>query len=98
MGGGHSPEAGPAPERMIGAVGVAEPPSFSMVMPKALAGTPTGSGGKTTLALPASSGRKRPAGMGAEPLAGITQSSYVLSSARRARLLPWKMRPPRAGR
>jgi hypothetical protein len=37
-----------SPERMIGAVGVLEPPAFSMVMPKALAGTPVGSLGSTT--------------------------------------------------
>jgi hypothetical protein len=37
-----------SPERMIGAVGVLEPPAFSMVMPKALAGTPLGILGSTT--------------------------------------------------
>ena len=37
-----------SPERTMGMVGVSEPPAFSMVMPKALAGTPLGSVGRTT--------------------------------------------------
>jgi hypothetical protein len=37
-----------SPERTMGMVGVLEPPAFSMVMPKALAGTPLGSVGRTT--------------------------------------------------
>ena len=37
-----------SPERTMGRVGVLEPPAFSIVMPKALAGTPLGSVGRTT--------------------------------------------------
>ena len=59
----------------MGAVGVSEPSARSMVTPKALAGTPVGSGGNTKLALPVASGLNVPAGMGALPLAGITHSS-----------------------
>src|SRR4051812_21498022 len=77
----HSPLAGTAPARMIGAVGVAEPSAFSIVTPNAFAGTPLGKVGSRTLALPDASGLKSPAGIGACPLAGITQSSYVLLSA-----------------
>src|ERR1035437_7485077 len=70
----YSPEVGTAPTRTIGAVGVADPSAFSIVTPNAFAGTPLGSGGNTTLALPAASGLKSPAGIGACPLAGITHN------------------------
>ena len=63
---------------MIGAVGVSDPSARSMVTPKAFAGTPVGSGGNTTLALPVASGLNVPAGIGALPFAGITHSSYAL--------------------
>jgi len=46
--GAYSPERDYSPERTMGRVGVLEPPAFSMVMPKALAGTPLGSVGRTT--------------------------------------------------
>lgn len=59
-------------------VGVLEPLAFSMVMPKPLAAMPLGSLGSTSEAYPSEFGQKVPAGMGAEPLAGITQSSYAL--------------------
>jgi hypothetical protein len=42
----------PAPIITIGIVGVAAPASFSTVIAKALASTPSGSGGFTMLALP----------------------------------------------
>ena len=72
---GYSPEADAvAPERMIGAVGESEPSAFSMVTPNALAGIPLGSGGRTTLAVPAASGLNNPAGIGL-PLTGMTHSS-----------------------
>ena len=64
-----------SPERTMGMVGVLAPPAFSMVMPKALAGTPLGSVGRTTEAYPSPLGVKVPAGMGAPPLAGMTHSS-----------------------
>ena len=60
---------------MMGGVGDSEPPSGSMVTPKALAATPRGRSGMMTLALPWSSGWKVPAEMGALPSAGMTQSS-----------------------
>jgi hypothetical protein len=37
-----------SPERMMGSVGVVAPATFSMVMPKAFAGTPLGSLGSTS--------------------------------------------------
>lgn len=39
---------GYSPERRMGKVGVVAPPAFSMVMPKALAAMPLGSGGSTS--------------------------------------------------
>src|ERR1700740_3400962 len=48
----HSPAVKAAPERIIGIVGVADPPAFSIVTPNAFAGTPLGSGGIITLASP----------------------------------------------
>ncbi len=64
-----------SPTRMIGSVGLVEPPAASIVTPKAFASTPLGSGGRITLALPPVSGWNVPAGIGAWPFAGISHSS-----------------------
>ena len=56
-------------------VGESAPLAFSIVTPNALAAMPAGSGGSTSVAVPTESGRKTPAGTGALPFAGITQSS-----------------------
>src|ERR1017187_835935 len=68
-------DVGAAPARMIGVVGHGDPSALSMVTPNAFASTPTGNCGNTRLALPVASGQKSPAGIGAFPFAGITQSS-----------------------
>src|ERR1035438_3717438 len=89
--GGHSPAA---PTSKIGAVGVFAPSARSTVTPNALAGTPAGSSGKITLALPVASGWKTPAGIGAFPFAGITHSSYALPAGRGSRLFACKIKLP----
>ena len=61
----------------MGMVGVGEPDSGSMVMAKPLASMPAGSGGSMREALPRSSGRNIPAGIGAAPDMGRSQSSYA---------------------
>src|ERR1700751_2720365 len=71
----YSPLAGTAPTSRIGAVGVFEPAASSTVTPKAFALTPAGIDGSTTDPFPAASGRNNPAGIGADPFAGITHSS-----------------------
>jgi hypothetical protein len=58
----------------MGIVGVADPFSGSIVIAKALASAPAGSGGLITVALPGESGLKTPAGIDA-PAFGISQSS-----------------------
>src|SRR5438477_2812244 len=80
----------PEPIITIGMVGVVEPCSGSMVMAKALASTPAGSGGLTTTALPRVSGLKTPAGIGA-PCLGMSQSSYAFWAGRGLRLLAIKI-------
>src|SRR5665213_2876914 len=91
-------DVGATPARMIGVVGQGDPSAFSMVTPNAFAGTPTGNFGRTRFALPAASGQNSPAGIGAFPFAGITQSSYALCSGSGPKLLAWKISPPRAAR
>ena len=49
--------------------------AFSIVTPNALASMPGVTGGSTSVAEPAASGRNSPAGTGALPFAGISQSS-----------------------
>src|SRR5271170_3431613 len=87
--------AGYSPTRIIGRVGLVAPPSSSTVTPKAFASTPLGSGGMITLALPRSSGRNVPAGIGSAPsAAGISQSSYVFAGCSGPRLLARKISVP----
>src|ERR1700746_489954 len=84
-----------SPARIIGGVGAVAPPSSSTVTPKAFASTPFGSEGMITLALPCSSGRNAPAGIGLLPAAaGISHNSYVLPGCSGSRLLAVKISAP----
>src|SRR5260370_37817129 len=67
-------------------VGVVEPCSGSIVIAKALASAPAGSGGLMSTAPPRAAGLKTPAGMGA-PCIGISHSSYVFCAGSACKLL-----------
>ena len=72
---------------MMAEVGAADPASGSTVIANALASTPGGSGGFTTVALPWESGLKTPAGIG-EPVRGATTAHRRAAAAGERGCLP----------